>query len=124
MGMVLNVDGGEFQEKHDLANFSGEENLTFNYCLARLNPQRFAQSFLVVWQAHVKEVGDQAARRNRNVGFDRLMAKGIIEGAERDGHRDWELVGGKTNLRLDRVLNGQRLVSSPTRVGTLVGEGE
>lgn len=95
---------------------TAEEHLALNYCLAMLEPEKFAQPFLVVWNVAKKLRGEGQMRRDRNVGLEGLMEKGIVTGCARDGHRDWEVVGGQT------VLHGERL-SQPLIQRTHLGSG-
>lgn len=125
MGKIITMNGEVAGTMYRLDELTAEEHLALNYCLARLEPLRFAQPFVVVWQVHVKHAGEGKARQNRNTGLEGLMGKGILEGAVRDGHRDWDVVGDKTVLRLDLLVDNKRLFSPGIgRAGPLVGEGE
>lgn len=79
------------QLKYDLKDLSDEEHYALNYCLALLEPEKFAQPFLVVDQAFRKASGDTKANWAKARGLEWLLEKGIIE-ANRDGHRDWKVI--------------------------------
>lgn len=125
---------------YGLDELSGEEHLALNMLWVTLgmvpedpddarNYQKAVdrlREFKKRWDFHVKTVGEQEARQHLNTGYERLMEKGIVEGMARDGHRDWQVVPGKTVLHNEKLIDRQHLIE---RVGAhdgllVTGENE
>lgn len=109
---------------YNMSEFTDEEHLALSLCLAALEPEKFAQSYLVTLKAaQAAGATPEFIRKSMNIGIERLSAKGIIENAERDGHRDWNIVPGKTGVHLEMIIDDIHLVSRATS-GLITGEGQ